>query len=154
MVQRSDLHALEEAFRRTNRRLTVEWNRQFDRHISKPRVMLLERLAAGGPQNVSSLAAALSVTAGAITGLADKLIEAGWVVRRLGEEDRRVVQLEITDSGLELLGTLIAQRKSFIEHALSGIPDEDVHHLIRVLRQIGDNLEPLEDEPGEVSGRQ
>jgi MarR family transcriptional regulator, organic hydroperoxide resistance regulator len=61
----------------------------------------------GQEVNSRTLADNLAVTAGNVTGIVDRLMEQDLVVRKPDPQDRRVVWLEATPKGKELLGKLI-----------------------------------------------
>ncbi|RDV84497.1 MarR family winged helix-turn-helix transcriptional regulator [Ammonifex thiophilus] len=71
----------------------------------------LQVLAEKGRASVSEMAAELGVTLAAITALAGKLSRAGWVQRTRSGPDRRVVWLELTPAGREVLAKARAMRQ-------------------------------------------
>ncbi|MFK7696604.1 MarR family transcriptional regulator, partial [Paenibacillus sp. HJGM_3] len=81
-------------YRQLTRKLSLEWNKESAQPITGSHAYILEKLAQEGPQKVSSLAEAIGITAGAVTGLSDKLAGYGYATRGRTEEDRRVVMLE------------------------------------------------------------
>lgn len=135
-----DLLEFEELFRQVLRKLSIEWNRQVDQEVSGTKGIILEKLEAEGPQKASSLAEALSLSGGAITGLSDKLISCGFARRRRTEDDRRVVYLEITPKGREALKQVRQQRKKIYDSFFDGLSVEDLQHLIRIYRKILQNI--------------
>jgi MarR family transcriptional regulator, organic hydroperoxide resistance regulator len=61
----------------------------------------------GQEVNSRTLAENLEVTPGNVTGIVDRLAEQDLVVRKPDPQDRRVIWLEATPKGKELLGKLI-----------------------------------------------
>ena len=60
-----------------------------------------------GEINSRTLAESLEVTPGNVTGIVDRLAEQDLVVRKPDPQDRRVIWLEATAKGKELLGKLM-----------------------------------------------
>ena len=58
-----------------------------------------------------------------VTVIVDYLHEAGLVKRRRDSEDRRVVLLEITEEGREIMAGLLKKRQDFMEKALLDMED-------------------------------
>jgi DNA-binding MarR family transcriptional regulator len=57
--------------------------------------------------NFRTLAGDLGVTQGNVTGIVDRLVEQSLVSRNPGLEDRRVIWIEATDKGRQLLADLV-----------------------------------------------
>ncbi len=78
-----------------------------------------------------------------ITRLVDKLEAKGYLTRTRCREDRRVVHVRITASGLELLARLDAPVEASVRAAMRGLPPGDLETLIRLLNRL---RQPLEGE--------
>jgi DNA-binding MarR family transcriptional regulator len=136
MPDHRNLFELEEASRLLFRKFTSAWSK-FDEHGMTPsQGFLLEKLDSEGPLKVFQIADMLGYTPGAITALADKLAGLGFVERKRTEADRRVVYLDITPAGLEMLKKIRALRKSNVETFFGDLADEDIAHLIRIFKGI------------------
>ncbi|MCS7462658.1 MarR family transcriptional regulator [Paenibacillus doosanensis] len=136
MKDHRDLFELEEVSRQLYRKMSVAWNKFDEKGMTSAQGFVLEKLESEGPLKVSQMAEAMCYTAGAITSLADKLLSAGYVERERDDEDRRVVYLRITEEGRKMLGTIREQRKTNIKTFFGNLSDEDVHHLIRIYKEI------------------
>lgn len=141
MPTSSSLTAFEELYLDFQRKVSAEWHKRMDRLVSGSQATILWKLEYGGPQKASTLAARMDITPGAITSLSDKLISSGYAVRTRDADDRRVVYLEITDQGRELLRQFRVETKSIMEHFFKGISEEDIHHLIRIYEQVLRNID-------------
>ncbi len=91
----SDLIAsqLLQLFRMTKQRLQAIAERHA---LTFPQLIALFRLYRHGSMTMSDLTARLGVTRGALTGLVDRLEEAGLMARHPDAEDRRVIHLALT----------------------------------------------------------
>ncbi|MGF9714384.1 MULTISPECIES: MarR family winged helix-turn-helix transcriptional regulator [Paenibacillus] len=136
MTSRQDLYELEETFRQLFRRIRTSWSRFEEQGVSASQAIILEKLDSDGPLKVSQIAEALWITSGAVTTLSDKLIAGGFAKRTRSEEDRRVVMMEITDKGREVIEALRAHKKRVVEAYFGDLPEEDVRHLTRIFKQI------------------
>lgn len=93
----------------------------------------LRTLDESGRRTVSEVAAELGVTLAAVTVLANKLARSGWVCRRRDERDRRVVWLELTPGGRDVLARTQAARKEIFSRYFSDLTAEDVETLNRIM---------------------
>jgi len=99
--------------------------------LDGPRASLLSVLVFGGPRAVTALAAAEQVSPPAITKMVTALERAGLVARRRPGGDRRVVMVEATPAGRDLLERGRAARVRMIADLLAGAPEEDLAVLRR-----------------------
>lgn len=77
--------------------------KHFDHKLNISQVILLEYIKRNGHAKPSDIAKALGFTYGAITTMTNKLVEMEYIVRINHSGDRRVVMLNITETGLQLL---------------------------------------------------
>lgn len=142
MSDRQDnLYELESTFRLLFRKIRTSWTRFEEQGVSASQAVILEKLEAEGPLKVSQIAEMLYITSGAVTSLSDKLISGGFASRTRSEEDRRVVMMEITDKGREVLESLHRHRSEVVECFFGRLPKEDVDHLNRIFKQILEDSE-------------
>ncbi|USG66616.1 MarR family transcriptional regulator [Brevibacillus ruminantium] len=123
-----------------HRKISTEWHRRLDRIISGSQAMILKTLGMKGRQKVSTLAEMLRITPGAVTSLSDKLIVNGYATRIRDETDRRVVYLEITDQGREVMQKYRAESRAAVKQFFAGLSEEDIQHLTRIYEQVLQNL--------------
>ncbi|WNQ12048.1 MarR family transcriptional regulator [Paenibacillus aurantius] len=117
-----------------------EWQRGLA-DINRSQAVILEKLEAEGPQKASSLAEALYMTSGAITGLSDKLIEDGFAERYRDEKDRRVVYLAITEKGRSKLESIRDYRHKLYHSLFSGLSTEEIQGMTNSFQRILSNIE-------------
>jgi DNA-binding MarR family transcriptional regulator len=95
----------------------------------------------GGPPRMADLAARLEVVPRAVTTLVDGLEANGWVHRAPDPTNRRVIRIEVTDSGLDTLRALRTARRSAAEEVLaplSGAQRETLGELLSALSEAPD----------------
>ncbi|MBB3108207.1 DNA-binding MarR family transcriptional regulator [Paenibacillus phyllosphaerae] len=139
--EQQELKQLDHAFIQLRRRMDAEWTKGSSQGLNALQARILVRLNEDGPQKASSIAEQLFVTPGAITGIADKLMEMGLIVRERAEEDRRVVLLSVTDEARQIVRNLKEKQREIRDKMFSGLSRQDVGELTRLLMQINRNMD-------------
>lgn len=121
------------------------WKRSVDSNFSSVNLdstsySVLRNLAENGPTTMVRMAALTNVTQGWITGIIDNLEEQGLVVRKRSKEDRRKIDLVITDSGIKRFKEARKLHLDFIEHCLSGIDDSSAENLLKSLETLKNSI--------------
>jgi DNA-binding MarR family transcriptional regulator len=80
---------------------------------------------------------------GAMTRLVDQLEARKLIERQRSADDRRVVELSLTDAGAEVLETLVPTACDALNTALDGFTREEVKMLQSMLRRLIGRLEEL-----------
>jgi DNA-binding MarR family transcriptional regulator len=83
-----------------------------------------------GETNLSILAQGLGVTPGDVTGIIDRLVAQGLVGRKPNPDDRRIIWLQATDKGRELLANLMESQTRHMVHILEYMTLEDLRSLL------------------------
>lgn len=143
MPNKQELHQVQMIFRTIMRRMRKVWGEQTELGLNPTQFSVLEKLHGEGSLKVTEVAKMLSLTAGAVTGITDKLIELGYVERRRDEVDRRTVYLEITERGKQSFMETLKQRTELFERLFDHVEDEQVHQFLKVCNQINDNLDQM-----------
>lgn len=146
MPERDPLIELPVLFKRLIKRMTQEWNKLISEDLTMSQSRMLYMLSINGPMKAIEMSELLDVTAGAITGMTDKLVDHGWVERTRNEDDRRVVRLQLTEKGQLYVGTLKVRQREIAEALFSHLPDEDIDNLHRIFTQILGQIEHPEEE--------
>ncbi|TWI04790.1 DNA-binding MarR family transcriptional regulator [Luteimonas cucumeris] len=99
----------------------------------------LKKLA-DGTAGVTDLARAAELNPGAMTRLLDKLEAKGLVVRSADPDDRRAINIQLTDAGLVIWQDINKCGQRVREQAMSGMGEDERTQLTRLLEQVRDNL--------------
>lgn len=91
--------------------------------VSGAQVWILATLAESPGITVSRLSETLSIHVSTASNMLDKLSKAGLAERRRGEEDRRVVNLYLTDKGQETLSRAPQPLTGLVPNALEKLPE-------------------------------
>ena len=90
-------------------------------------------IAREGSMNTKSLAEALGVTSSNVTGIVDRLVKQGLVSRQEDPEDRRMLQIQVTDQGEAILTSLREETVSSMSKVLASMSVEELSSLARGL---------------------
>jgi DNA-binding MarR family transcriptional regulator len=101
--------------------------------LSVPQFDLLSTLTEREGLSQQELAERLYVTKGNVSGLLDRMVEAGLVERRAIPGDRRSNALYLTEKGRSLAEKGIAAQKSYVGGTLGGLPPQDLADLERIV---------------------
>lgn len=103
-----------------------------DIKVTGSQLVVMKKINERGQMTVSEVAEDLCVSLSAVTALVDRLCKAGHITRRRDERDRRVVWLELTPGGKDVLETCEAGRRRVLERFFSKLGDEDLSRLIEI----------------------
>jgi DNA-binding MarR family transcriptional regulator len=98
----------------------------------------LEHLEADGPLTQRDLGVRLSLTSGAVTMLADRLENAGWVRRRPHPGDRRYVLIELTPRAAASAPEGLTAYHAAIRELSQAIPAADREVIVSYLTSAAD----------------
>ncbi|MFD0588966.1 MarR family winged helix-turn-helix transcriptional regulator [Paenibacillus sp. GCM10027627] len=139
---------LEEAdwlFRKLVRRFVKERDKIAIQGVSLPGLLILNSIHQQGNQRLGELAEQLDFTSGAVTALCDKLEDGGYAVRVRSPEDRRTVELAITNKGRELLNETRHVGAYMTGALFEGFEEEELRQQIRFYQKMIRNVEKFSD---------
>jgi DNA-binding MarR family transcriptional regulator len=85
---------------------------------------------------VTELSNMIQITPAGVTHLVNSLEESGCIERLRDPNDRRVVQVGLTQKGIEFAGTLISEAQEHLIGLVNYLGEEDSHTLIRLMSQM------------------
>ncbi len=94
--------------------------------LSLVHLHVLSLLEADGPLSMTHLAEALDVSVASVTGIVDRLEQRGFVERRRGQGDRRVILVQRTAAGEAVFSDLAAHRRERLTRLLAEFTDEEL----------------------------
>lgn len=95
---------------------------------------------------MSEISGLLKVSNGNVTGIVDRLVEDGQVVRVAVPGDRRAQLARLTPAGTAAFGTLAAAHEGWLNEMLGGLGEADIAALAAQLDGITDHLEADDDQ--------
>jgi len=106
-------------------------------HMERQQYWVLSALE-GGPRRMSALAECAETSQTSLTGIVDRLEDRGLVVRSRSAEDRRVVDVSLSEAGRQ---ELFQRRVLFVarlENVLSPLDAEERAEFLMLLRKLTD----------------
>jgi DNA-binding MarR family transcriptional regulator len=105
-------------------------------NLTIPQLKSLFLIAREGSMNTKSLAEELGVTPSNVTGIIDRLVKQGLVSRQENTEDRRMLQIQVTDKGETILTGLREETISSMSEVLARMSVEELSSLARGLSSL------------------
>ncbi|GED34845.1 MULTISPECIES: MarR family winged helix-turn-helix transcriptional regulator [Brevibacillus] len=139
------MERLQEAVRSTMRVLGPQLSEPIF-GLTGPQFYILHQLDQKGKCTVGELAESMAVKPSAITAMIDRLDKHEFVVRDRDENDRRVVHIRLTASGIETLNQVKAHRLEILQHYLSHLSPEELESLIHVFEKMAKVAPPVKSE--------
>lgn len=90
---------------------------------------------------MSELSGALKVSNGNVTGIVDRLVNDGLIVRAPVPGDRRAMLVKLTERGREVFADMAAAHEGWIDELLGGAGADDAARLAGQLYEITKELE-------------
>src|ERR1700689_4652380 len=118
------------------------------REITATQWVVMMYLRDGLAINASDLCSQLRHDSGALTRLIDQLEARGLVQRERSREDRRAVQLRLTDAGLATLASLLPKVVDKLNFTLRDFTRAEATELNRLLTKLITSLEAASSQPG------
>jgi DNA-binding MarR family transcriptional regulator len=97
---------------------------------------LLAALWAQDGRTPGEIAAAVNVTTPAVTKLATRMAESGWLERRPDPRDNRLVRLWLTPAGRALQGPIEAERRQLEDRITATLTKTERTQLLKALTKI------------------
>jgi len=98
--------------------------------------LVLEALWIEDGLTASEISKRLILDNATLSGVLDRMVDAGWIVKRSDEEDRRYIRIYLSRKSIDMKGILIGVRDSVNKELLSGFTMEESILLKRLLRDI------------------
>ena len=118
-----------------------------DQDISFVQWIALRKLNEGAALTASDLCRKMCHDNGAVTRLLDQLEQRGFIVRERSREDRRVVNLQITDLGRLQITKLTPDVVHGLNAVLETFSIEEFGELTRLLEKLQTRLQSMSAEP-------
>jgi DNA-binding MarR family transcriptional regulator len=112
-----------------------------------PRFDLMAQLAKapGDGLTLGEISRRMMVTNGNVTGLVDRLVEAGQVERRPTPGDRRAQRIVLTEAGRALFAAMAAEHGRWVAELLSGVSPAERDALMGLLARVKAGAAPVKD---------
>jgi len=112
---------------------------------------ILEALFHLGSLRASDLGSKVLTSSANVTVLADALGRKGWVKRRRCEADKRVVYVELTAKGRELIQQVFPEHVGHLLEDFAPLSDAELDVLAHLAKRLGVNTSSLSRSPRDVT---
>ena len=128
---------------RTSDQMQIRFARLFREHGLTPSQYNILRIlrGEGAPLPILEIAQRMVTVVPGITGLIDRLEEAGLVERRRCPEDRRVVYVALRDEAAELLAKLDEPVLQLHKRLMGHLSEAELRELIRLLEKVREGFD-------------
>lgn len=135
---------LNETIWRSINSISSAWNKVGERRLSEAGIGLMEfrvlrALRNSGPLPMIKIAEQNMITQGWVTSLVDRLEKRGLVRRIRSMEDRRIINIEATEAGIDLFNSVKKIHQMYVNKSLSVISREDKNLISNILSRIEDS---------------
>ena len=97
---------------------------------------VIEAIGIDTSKNMSAIARELSVTVGTLTIAVNNLFKYGYVVRRRGQKDRRIVYISLSEKGRRAYEHHAEFHRKMIEGIRSSLSSEEMEVLVKTLKHL------------------
>ncbi len=104
--------------------------------ITLPQFWVLEYLSRNGKSKMNNLAKHLKISPAATTGLIGRLITQELVARKDDSRDRRIVYIELTSKGKDIICSIKKQKIRALIKIFNRISPKDRNNYLDILEQI------------------
>ena len=108
--------------------------------VTLPQFLILDFLNRESEAMMTDLARFMEVTTAAMTGLVDRLVKYGYVLRGVEPGDRRIIKIKLTAKGKDLVEKVNYQRRQVVIKVFGKISERDRENYLRILKKIRDIL--------------
>ena len=113
--------------------------------ISLPQFWVLNHLYHNEKSKMNCLAKHLKISPPATTGLIDRLIAQGMVLRKDDEKDRRIVWIELTSKGKAIIRNIRKEKVRTLIDVFGRISEKDREHYLNILEQVANIIDSPRD---------
>jgi DNA-binding MarR family transcriptional regulator len=104
--------------------------------VTQAQFYILQLLKNEGRCTVTQLAERLTVKPSAITAMIDRLIKLSYVTRERDEKDRRVVFIQLSDAGKQILQEASEKRKKILCKYFAHLEREELESLVAIFTKL------------------
>jgi MarR family 2-MHQ and catechol resistance regulon transcriptional repressor len=119
-------------------RLTGENIKKYN--LTRPQFCVVECLGHNGEMTLTALSSKLLVTGGNMTLVVDNLEKEGLVERVRSKEDRRTINVKLTDKGAHLFSSVFKKHAQFITKNFQVLSEKEQVQLSKLLKKLGTSL--------------
>ena len=108
--------------------------------LTPPQFLILQALDGAGALSIGAIATEINLSQATVTSIVDRMEARGVVTRRRNEKDRRVVNVDLTTEGRDLLDQAPKLLQDRLQDRFNGLKDWEKGFLISALDRMSDLL--------------
>ncbi len=108
----------------------------FKGKITLPQFFLMSLLRKEGELRMTDIARLLHVTTAAATGVVERLVKSGYLLRVYDPDDRRIIKVKLSPRGLNTVLKVLQERRKMIIDIFSRISPEDRQKYLEILMRV------------------
>jgi DNA-binding MarR family transcriptional regulator len=124
-----------------SRRVTKEVARRVD--LTGPQLTVLKMLEGVGDLSLSELSERIRAQNSTVTGIIDRMEREGLVARARSTEDRRVVNIRLTEKGARIAREIAVEPMEVFRSALESLSAGEMRDLLRILTKIAQRVQGI-----------
>ncbi|WP_282935906.1 MarR family transcriptional regulator [Paenibacillus sp. RC67] len=109
--------------------------------VTLPQLHVLMKLKQQGPMKAGQLSDELQFSPGAMTAICDRLVKEKYVTRERPQKDRRIMLLNLTDKGTQLLKATASVQSEHLRWLFRGFSEEEMSMLHSFSERLFHNLD-------------
>jgi len=121
--------------------------------VTYSQLKLLKMVAATGGYSVSNLAQFMGVSTAAASRAVDRLVRRGLIDRAEARDDRRAVQLSLTDAGCDLITRYNEAANAALKHVFASLSQDEMQQASDLLDRLSIGLVAQANDADEVCFR-
>ncbi len=127
------------------RRITKELARKAE--LTGPQLAVIKGLEQIGKLSLTELSERIRAQNSTVTGIIDRMEREGLVVRERSTEDRRVIQIRLTEKGAAIAREIPVEPMEVFQEALGILSPAETRDLLRILTKVANRVRER-TEPG------
>jgi DNA-binding MarR family transcriptional regulator len=108
--------------------------------ITATQLNVLQLLAEIGSLSLSELSRRLAAQNSSVSGLVDRMVGAGLIVREQSADDRRVWRIRLSDNGLAMARTAEIAPWGILRRALATLDGREKDQLVTILQKVAGHV--------------
>lgn len=118
--------------------------------LSQQEIRLVEHLRLSGIQKMKSISEYLGVAVNSVTSIIDNLERKGHVVRKRSPDDRRVIHVQLTATGISVADASMLAKRELLRSLLEVLPEDEQETLVTLFWKIASSGDAPLPEPMET----
>ncbi len=128
--------------------LTIEQSdlkKGYFKDLSITEIHTIEAIGMYVPRNMSEVARDIGITLGTLTTAVSNLVKKGYVERKKSENDRRVVNIDLTKKGKLAYRIHAKFHRDIIRETIDGLDEKEKNTLVNVLEKLNFSIKEKYD---------